>query len=422
MRAYFFKVTMEVKTAPIPQSPPNKDKHYNDWSRATYRYDRVRGLFQGFGDAAWMTFIMLVAIRVYDAPSWLKATIAGTGFVGYFFNPLTLALGARTHLRTTQLCAGYLLVCAALMLGAAWAPNLWVYATLVVAWQLVITQVSPVMIQVYSDNYAPKERGRRWSTSFMFASITGSLFAYFGGKLLDLRLSNYTWIFVLIAVASVCASLAVFRIPSQCLRSRHTGNPWHNLSLIWKDSLFGWVLMSWTLMSLAHWMMMPLRFEYMTDSKYGLGASNEQVAVITFMVPAITQILTAKLWGYLFDHLNFMYVRTLINGAFIIGFILFFIASSMVGLGVGSVLIGFASCGGMIASNIWVTKIAEPNKAPAYMSAHSALSGARGLLAPFLGYLFISQLHPLWVSVIAAVMAILSSWMFLKVRSHPRMR
>ncbi|WP_421781683.1 MFS transporter [Kiloniella litopenaei] len=383
----------------------------------TYRWDCIRGIFQGFLDAGWMTFGLLIAIRVFDAPASLKAFMMGAGFVGYFLNPATLSLAARSQMKVTRLVGLYFALSALILVGAALASSLWLYAGLVIAWFLVATQLSPLMVHVYAENYPNKERGSRVAMSFMLAGITGVAFSYCGGKLLDWDLSYYTLVLIIMACAAGSAGAAVTRIPfTHAIPYEGNKSIWQNISLIWKDGLFGWVLLAWSLVSIAHWMMMPLRIEHMVD----FHASNGQIALMTVGIPSLCQIVSTRIWGRVFDTLNFMVVRLLINGFFLLGFLIFFYTQDLLLLGIGSALIGVATGGNYFISNIWVTKLAGKGKAAAYMSANAAVSGLRGLLAPFLGYLFWEQSSAVTVAWIGASLIMVSAGMFLAAKKHER--
>lgn len=391
-------------------------------SRRTYHYDCLRGLFQGLLDAAWMTFLVLIAIRCFNASATLKACIVSAGFWGYFFNPIMMAFAKRTGLRNSTLAGIYYILSGFLMLLAASTSSLWVYTSLAIAWQFVSCQVGPVMVQTYAENYEKHERGQRCSTTFLFASILGSIFSYLGGKLLDSHLAYYAWILLIIGLGSFMAAFFVMKIPSSPLKVKASGKVWHNLSLFWKDKLFGWISLSWTLMSLGQWMISPLRIEYMANPAYGCSASNKEIAIITFIVPALSQIISLKVWGYAFDKMNFIFLRIMINLCALLGILLFFHSIDLRFLGLATALMGFSSGGSMLTSNIWVTKIAHPDQVSSYMSAHVWVSGLRGLLAPFLGFFFLAKSDPQTVSYGVTGIGLISIAMFLWAKSHERMQ
>jgi MFS family permease len=52
----------------------------------------------------------------------------------------------------------------------------------------------------------------------------------------------------------------------------------------------------------------------------------------------------------------------------------------------GAAIHGFAQSGGDIIWQLWVTKIAPPDRVSHYMSLHTLNTGIRGVVAPFAGY------------------------------------
>jgi hypothetical protein len=373
-------------------------------------------------DSAWMTFVLLIAIRVFQAPALIKAWMASSAFWGYCLNPWMIGLAARVQWPATRLASCYLALNATLMGVAASQPSLLVYTPLMVAWMVFSSQVSPLMVHVYTQHYPKVERGRRCASVFLIASVGGSLFSYTAGRCLDANLDYYRWVLLSFAAAGYAAAYCLSRIPSTPIPCEANARGWSNVGLIIKDRLFGWVVLAWTLMSLGQWMVMPLRLEYLTHPSYGLQASNQQVALVTFVIPALAQALSMKPWGLAFDHYPVLYVRIAVNLCIVAGVLIFFHVKTLLLLGVATGLMGLGSGGSMLLSHIWVTKLAgQPGKAPAYMSAHAFVSGLRGLCAPFLGYWLIGATSPSWTAALAATLGIGSMLMFAYVAHHPRL-
>jgi MFS family permease len=83
---------------------------------------------------------------------------------------------------------------------------------------------------------------------------------------------------------------------------------------------------------------------------------------------------------------------------------------------------GIALGGGKILWSLWVTKIAPAEKSPAYMSIHMALTGARGTLAPFIGYWILSQFHAQAVARSGILLIVIACIAFECIRHHPRIQ
>lgn len=386
----------------------------------TYRYDKLRAPFYGILEAGWSTFALVIAIRYFNAPETYKSFIAGAWSMGFLLTPITLYLVAKLRNRPSIACARMFATSAILMAGATVAQSLVLFTVLIMLSQIATAQQGPLMLQIYADNYTAKERGGRMTVPFILTPLSAIIFAYLGGKLLDLSIDYYQIIFACIILAAALAALAVARIPSQRLSTKHVGNPWQNFSLIWKDKLFGYLLGSWMLLGLGNLITLPIRIEYLANPEYGVNANNTTIAFLIMIVPASARIMSTKLWGSIFDHMHLITTRNLLNVFFVLSIGCFFFTTNIILLALGMALLGFAMGGGKIVWSLWVTKIAPDEKASSYMSIHMALTGFRGTLAPFIGYWILSKSAPTHVAIVGMLLIIVSIVLFEIVRSHQR--
>lgn len=387
----------------------------------TYRYDKLKAPFFGILDAGWNTFALVVAIRYFDASETHKAFIAGAGQIGFLVTPLTLFLAASLRARPNLACAFVFAASSLLLIGAGLAQSLLFFTLFAVISQMAAVQQGPLMLQIFTENYGAHERGSRMSVPFILMAASSMLYAYFGGFLLDWRLSAYPAIFFIMAVAALMAGFACSRMPSSRLAREHIGNPWQNLSLIWKDRFFGYLLGSWMLLGLGNLVTLPVRVDYLAKPEYGINADNTTIGLLMVAVPAATRILSTKLWGRLFDRMHFITIRNLLNLLFILSIGLFFFSRNLLVLGTAMACLGFAMGGGKIMWNLWVTKIAPDEKVSSYMSVHMAMTGLRGTLAPFLGYWILSQSNPGTVATLGMLLILFSILLFERVRNHQRL-
>lgn len=390
-------------------------------AEATYRRDKWRAPFQGILEAGWQAFPLLIAIRYFEAPETVKAFIAGAGPVGFLLTPLTLFLAARLAARPSYACAVVFVISAALILGAILASNLLLFTLCIIASQMAMVQHGPLMVQVYTMNYGAHERGRRVTTPLMLTAGFSVGFAWLGGEVLDLDLLNYKYLFGFMALCALACACAVRGVPSAPLSTKHVGNPWQSFSLIWKDRLFGFILSAWMLLGLGNLITIPIRVEYLANPAFGINANNATIALLLVVVPALARLASTKFWGRRFDQLHFVTTRNSLNLCFFLSIALFFFTTNVWLLAIAMAFQGIAMGGGKIFWGLWVTKIAPPEKASAYMSIHMALTGFRGTLAPFVGYWILASSSPALVAWVGLALIAAAILLFQTLRRHARL-
>ncbi len=408
----------QASTSAIPL-PDGEDREV---ARLTYRYDRLRAFFYGMLEPGWVTFALIIAIRYYEMPDYLKALLPAASFIGLFLNAFSASLASKTGQPVAKILAFMLLMSAMLIVLAILAPSLAWFLTFFIAANICIVQSPPLMIQIYSLNYRPGERGKKLASVLILTSLGGVFAGVLGGKALDHDVSVFPFILAGMALSCVLCALIIRRIPSQPLNRASTANPLKSFSVIWEDKLFGWLLFCWMVIGVTNLLTIPLRVEYMADPQYGINANNYEISVVTFVVPMVMRMLSTRVWGYLFDRINFILWRVLVNSCFLVAFLIYFNSTSLFMLGLGMGFVGLAMGGGNLGWTLWVTKLAPSEKVSTYMSAHTALTGLRGTAAPFLGYWALSNMTPHDLSLMTAGLLMLANLLFATAWRSPRMR
>jgi hypothetical protein len=226
--------------------------------------------------------------------------------------------------------------------------------------------------------------------------------------MLDWRLETFRVILGAMALAAFVAARATAGMPADPFTPGRSSNPFAAMRYAWQDRIFGWMLFVWMLMGIGNLMVLPLRVEYMANPRFGINATNAQIALISGIIPSLVRIASTHFWGRLFDRHNFFVIRTVLNGVFLLAILVFFSTRDLIVLGIAAGLFGFALAGGNIAWNLWVTKFAPPERTSDYMSVHTFLTGIRGVGAPFLGFWLIARTGPMTTGLCAAVLIALS--------------
>jgi MFS family permease len=380
-----------------------------DRTQRTFRYELWRAASAGIIETAGSTFLLLIAVRWYDAGAFAKAAVAGAGSVGLVISPLVVSFVNARGWPTSQAAARILAVGAvAFFVSAAieWLP---IFVLTSVAAMASSAAIIPLLTQMYQENYPEAQRGRRFSRTVMVRIATAAIFAKMAGDLLTGHIAHFRWLFVVFGAAFAFASFCLRQCPTRPLVSDGGGHPLRALRFVKQDALFRRTLICWMLMGFANLMMLPLRVEYLAHPRYGLELTAGMIALLTAVIPNLARLCLSPVWGYLFDHMNFFALRVTLNIGFAIGILSFFTSNTRVGMIVGAIVYGISNAGGDVAWSLWVTKFAPPERVADYMSVHTFLTGVRGVLAPVCAFYVVTRLSLEAVAGIATALIVLGT-------------
>ena len=377
-------------------------------TRLTYRRERWRSACAGILETGGNTFLLLIAVRHFQAGALAKALIAAGTAVGLLLSPVAINVVHRLGWAPTTAVARFFLLGAAACAAMAAIPGPVVFVTGSVIALAVHSAAIPLLTQVYQDNYPADRRGKLYSRTFMLRIASAVAFALLAGQVLEpdpalvQRLAGdratawlaaveshpgrFRWLLLAFAAAFVVAARAVGGIPSRPAAHPAGAHPFHGLRFIRQDRMFRQALIAWMLMGFANLAMLPLRVEYLGNPRYGLVRTAPEIALLTLVIPNVARMLLSPVWGWLFDRMNFFTLRITLNVGFALGIAAFFTSDSTAGLVVGAIVYGISTAGGDVAWNLWVTKLAPPAHVTDYMAVHTFLTGIRGVLAPVLAF------------------------------------
>ena len=385
-------------------------------------------MFRGFGhgilDTGFSVFILLAAIRFWDAPSIYKGALSGGGSLGLILTPFILSYFSGNKLSETRKCAGFTFCASIFILLASFATSLLLFTLLLVIAQICLSQVPSLMIRVYAEIYDDKERGRKLAFNLIFSTLGGLFSSYLFGSYLDTNDANFQvilWGMTVAGILSVCSLMSM----QGHLKIKNEYDKPPTLVSIFRaplnDRLFLRILIAWMILGFGAIMTFPLRVEYLTREDQ-LNLTNQEIALVTVMVFFGAKILSMPIWGKLFDLMHFMKFRILLNSFMALAIIIYFNSSSLSGVILGSALAGAGMGGANLAWTLWVTKLAPRGKEKDYMSAHMALTGLRGATAPFIGYLLESFIGFHGVSIVSTIFIVTASLVFATTLKSPRLR
>ncbi|MBI4659230.1 MAG: MFS transporter [Verrucomicrobia bacterium] len=382
-------------------------------TEVTYRYEKWRAVASGVLETAGTTFLLLIAVRWFEAGATAKALVAGGGSLGLMLTPLVVsgvaALGWKTARAASLLAAagsGCFLIMAA-------APKLGVFVAGSVLAMTASSAAIPLLTQIYQENYPEKTRGHLFSRTVMVRIGTAALFSDLGGRFLSEHVGYFRWLLLFFAATFAFASYCLARYPSRMLTVQGGTHPFRALRFAREDALFRRTLICWMLMGFANLMMFPMRVEYLANPQYGLTLSVGEIAFLIGVIPNAARLVLSPIWGWLFDRTNFFALRAILNVGFALGILSFFASSDVTGLLIGAVVFGISNAGGDVAWSLWVTKFAPAEHVADYMSVHTCLTGVRGILAPLVAFHLVRQISVESLGWISAGLIVASSLMLI---------
>jgi hypothetical protein len=353
---------------------------------ATYRYESLRAIASGIVETASTTFLLLIAVRWFEAGPLAKGLIAAGAGLGYVVAPLVVSWVEAARLPVSQAASRLALAAAVALALSVVVPGEPLFVLTSMLAIAASGAMTPLMTQVYQDNYPAASRGRFFSRTVMIRIVTAAAFGGGGGYLLALDIGYFRVLLAVFAAALGFSSWCLRRVPSMPLHLSGGRHPLRAFAHVRDDRVFRTTLISWMFMGFANLMMLPLRVEYLANPKYDLLLRPDTIALLTTVVPNAARLVMSPIWGWLFDRMNFFVMRMTLNLGFAIGILSFFASDSVLGLTLAAITFGISVAGGDVAWNLWVTKVAPPQRVADYMSVHTFFTGVRGLAAPLTGF------------------------------------
>ena len=357
-----------------------------NYTEQTFLYERWRAISSGILETAGNTFLLLIAVRWFNAGALAKALVAGSGSVGLVLTPLIVSRVESFGWPTSKAASRIAAMGAASFLVMTLFPVLPVFVIGSVVAMAASSAAIPLVTQMYQENYPESKRGRLFSRTIMIRIGMAALFSKVAGDALSVRIEYFLWLLLVFAAAFGFASFCLARCPSQPLKASGGKHPFRALRFVRTDRLFRQTLICWMLMGFANLMMNPLRVEYLANPKYTLTLTVSAIALFTGVIPNLVRLVLSPVWGWLFDHMNFFVLRITLNLGFALGILAFFTSHSPAGLVMGAVIYGISNAGGDVAWSLWVTKFAPPERVADYMAVHTFFTGIRGVIAPIVAF------------------------------------
>lgn len=407
---------MEVLHAkPLSLSP-------EELARATFRAERIRSVFSGALEPAFSTFLLLIAVRHFHAAPSQKAWLVAGPSIGLMFGAVVVSLVSALQWRAARAIAAVSALGALALAGAASTTDAGAFVWTAMLAGMCTTCATPLMTQVYQDNYPAAQRGSLFSRAFVIRIACATFASYGIGRWMTTFGEGspaMVFAFALFAAGSAACWVSV---PSQPLQPTTLNRfPFRGLQCVVEDAPFRRTLISWMLMGVGNLIMLPLRVELLARPQLSGIWTAAQIALLTAVIPNVARVCTSRFWGWAFDRMDFFTLRGVLNGGFALAILAFFSGDSFAWMVVGAVLYGIAGAGGDVVWSLWVTKLAAPEKVADYMSVHTLLTGIRGVLAPVMAFHAINRFSFEtigWCCALLIALANLVLWPEMRFRSR----
>ena len=358
--------------------------------RKTLKADIFRTLGESFIIPMFESLILLVAIRYFEADDFQKSLVSSARFIGMFLSLLIFSFFSRYNIKKTVLLFFITLTAAVFLLGSALAPSVWIFTVCMFLYTLLVDSRYPLVTALYSENYKEERRGKMVSVTFILSSLMMLLISYISSTVLGNDLGRFRIIFAVFSAMLMISALLFRRIPSSPNAGRIKLRECFGLLI--KYPKFTYILVVWSIFGIANIATFPLRIVYLAEKERGLGLDPGTVIILTSIIPVICRLASNYFWAILFDRINVVIMRILLNLFIGGGIFLFFITSNLYVIAL-SVVITYIGFGGTpIVWPLWVTKIAPVKRIPEFMALHTFMTGIRGIIGPFAGFLYISIL------------------------------
>ncbi len=272
------------------------------------------------------------------------------------------------------------------------------------AWSGILT----VRSVVWRANYARRWRGQMTARITQLGSLLAASCSAVVGVAIDWNQSAWRLIFPLAALGALAGSLVYRRsrvrrqrqlVQAELLRQGAADGRVRFRSMagiLRQNRDFRRYMVGMMVFGSGNLMVIAMLVVLMNDS---LALGRLQQVLIASTVPVLMLCLSVRSWARVLDRRHIISFRAVHGWTFVAAnawFAAAFIAAETWLLWVGAVFLGLALGGGHLGWNLGHNDFASDSDSSLYMATHVWLTGARGLVSPVLGVLFIQLLESAW--------------------------
>ena len=394
---------------------PNKSA-YNKQALNLQIADSLRNFFVGAIEPLTDTIAMLIAIHYFQATTSQKSFLAIALHSGLMLGiPLTIFFSKLKSLSIKHIFIVLYFSAGFIVLGNIALGGYLIFLFTIIIVTYVLNGTHPMITPMYSS-WHKKNRASRFMLS-LYSYIIGSAFiSVLVTQAFNLDLASkthYVFIWLGVMLLFFLAGSVSFKLPKIFFSPEQSINLKSMTQCLKNDKLFIYVLISWFILGVGNLWLLPYRTNLLVEEKFGFNYSIQTTLFILVILPEITRMLFIPLFAFLFDRINFIFLRILLNSFLLFYSLLFFGGNHLWIHVLGMFFFGISKAGSSIAWRLWVNKFAPKKKVGLYMSIHSGLTGLRMISFPFLGLYGLEFLGPATCGYISATLFSVSIVMFI---------
>ena len=312
-------------------------------TRRTMRLELRRAVAWGVIETAGQTFAVLIAVRHFETATWVKSILVGSFHAGLLASIFVVPFLHLLHRPPARLASVITAISGMGFLVAAVFPDsVATYVSGMCVGFFFISLQTPLLTQMYRENYPDHVRGRLFSVTMIVRAGAAIAFSQAAGWMLGVRMGWFPVVVGAFALAAFYGAYCLRRVPVAGEMGRREVKVWDGFRWVKRDGRFRLVLLSLMFMGIAIHMSLAVAVEYLANPRHGLAFTAPQVALLTTALPAAFRLATTFFWGTLFDRMNFFVLRAVLNVFFVAGMLFFFLGESIWVIGVGAALNGVA--------------------------------------------------------------------------------
>jgi hypothetical protein len=360
--------------------------------KADLRSGALDGASLGISSSTGMIALMFLFRDSFGSDFEFKIAagiLSSAPFLGMFLTPFVQ--GFISHFPPTKLktiTRGLTLLAALLLFLAGLQESGLYFAVFAGLSSALIPLRLPFQTAIYHDGYAEHERGKKHAHSLFLFQLSTIIIAAIGSFVIENRTPlEFRLFLIFVSFMLLVSSFVQKDFPNTTTQKSDRGitkSIFAPLRWLIIDKQFSFILLIWFTFGFANLWAIPLRFTVLEDVHQ---LDSIAVFIVATLIPEGARLLFLPAWARVFDSINFIVMRMILNVFLGAGLLLYFLSPHWIGVAIGGFLNGIGYSGGRLMWGLWVTKFTPQDRSQDYMALHVMLTGIRGLLGPSIGLL-----------------------------------